>query len=143
MTRLPRVSTRSLMLGLVLTLTLLGCAPGPANSVVIYTSLDQPFSEPILRDFEAATGVRVQPVYDVEAAKSFYCEVFGWTTNDMDMENGIYTFGVGLVRESPLLVELGVMLDVFVAVLVMGVAVFHISREFDHIDVDQLTHLKD
>ena len=28
---------------------------------------------------------------DVEAAKSFYCEVFGWTTNDMDMENGIYT----------------------------------------------------
>jgi hypothetical protein len=32
---------------------------------------------------------------------------------------------------------------VFVAVLVMGVAVFHISREFDHIDVDQLSRLKD
>jgi len=28
------------------------------------------------------------------------------------MENGIYTFGVGVVKESPLLVELGVLLDV-------------------------------
>jgi len=36
------------------------------------------------------------------------------------MENGIYTFGIGLVRQSPLLVELGVLLDVFVAVFVMG-----------------------
>jgi hypothetical protein len=28
---------------------------------------------------------------DVEGAKRFYTEVFGWTTKDMDMENGIYT----------------------------------------------------
>jgi hydrogenase-4 membrane subunit HyfE len=30
-----------------------------------------------------------------------------------------------------------------VGVFVMGIAVFHISREFDHIDVDQLSALKD
>jgi hydrogenase-4 component E len=59
------------------------------------------------------------------------------------MENGIYTFGVGLVRESPLLVELGVLLDVFVAVFVMGITIFHISREFDHINTHELTNLKD
>ena len=59
------------------------------------------------------------------------------------LENGIYIFGTALAHEEPLLVEMGILLDVFVAVLVMGVAVFHISREFDHIDVDQLTHLKD
>ncbi len=59
------------------------------------------------------------------------------------LENGIYIFGTALAHEEPLLVEMGILLDVFVAVLVMGVAVFHISREFDHIDVDQLSRLKD
>ena len=59
------------------------------------------------------------------------------------MENGIYAFGVGLVLESPLLVELGVLLDVFVAVLVMGIIIFHISREFDHIDTHELSTLRD
>ena len=59
------------------------------------------------------------------------------------MENGIYTFGAGLVRESPLLVELGVLLDVFVAVFVMGITIFHINREFDHIDTNEMATLKD
>ncbi len=59
------------------------------------------------------------------------------------MENGIYAFGVGLLLESPLLVELGVLLDVFVAVFVMGIIIFHISREFDHIDTHELSSLRD
>lgn len=59
------------------------------------------------------------------------------------LENGIFIFGVALAQEEPFLVEMGVLLDVFVAVFVMGIAIFHISREFDHIDVDQLTSLKD
>ncbi len=58
------------------------------------------------------------------------------------MENGIYTFGVALVEEQPVFVELGILLDVFVAVFVMGITMFHINREFDHIDTDQLTKLK-
>ena len=59
------------------------------------------------------------------------------------LENGIFTFGVGLVRELSLLVELGVLLDVFVAVFVMGIMIFHISREFDHLDTDRLSTLRD
>jgi hydrogenase-4 component E len=58
------------------------------------------------------------------------------------MENGIYTFGVAIVEKQPILVELGILLDVFVAVFVMGIAMFHINREFDHIDTDQLSKLK-
>ena len=58
------------------------------------------------------------------------------------LENGIYTFGVGIVAETPFLVELGVLLDAFVAVFVMGIAVYHINREFDHIEVDRLDRLK-
>jgi hydrogenase-4 component E len=58
------------------------------------------------------------------------------------VENGIYTVGVTLVGGVPLLVELGVLMDVFVAVFIMSIAAYHISREFDHIDVDQLDRLK-
>ncbi len=67
-------------------------------------------------------------------------QVVGYLT----LENGIYVFGVALLREwTPLLVELGILLDAFVAVFVMGITIFHISREFDHIDTDQMAALKD
>jgi hydrogenase-4 component E len=59
------------------------------------------------------------------------------------LENGIFVFGAALALDVPFVVEIGVLLDVFVAVFVMGIAIFHISREFDHIDVDQLSLLKE
>jgi len=59
------------------------------------------------------------------------------------LENGVFVFGVAMAHEEPLLVEMGVLLDVFVAVLVMGVAMFHISRTFDHIDIERMTELRD
>jgi hydrogenase-4 component E len=58
------------------------------------------------------------------------------------VENGIYVVGVALVGGVPLLVELGVLMDIFVAVFIMSIAAYHISREFDHIDVDQLDRLR-
>lgn len=58
-------------------------------------------------------------------------------------ENGITIFGTGLMVEYGLLVELGILLDVFVLVFVMGIAVFQISREFEHIDADRLRSLGD
>lgn len=58
------------------------------------------------------------------------------------LENGIYTFGLAIVRDIPVLIELGVLMDMFVAVFVMGIAIYRIDREFDHIDSDRLTTLK-
>ena len=45
-------------------------APGSPDAVVVYVSHDQVFSEPILRDFERDTGIRVKAVYDTEETKS-------------------------------------------------------------------------
>jgi hydrogenase-4 component E len=59
------------------------------------------------------------------------------------MENGIYAFGMAFAIQEPLLVEMGVLLDVFVAVFVMGITIYHISRQFDHIDTDRLSALRD
>lgn len=59
------------------------------------------------------------------------------------LENGIYAFGMAFAQKEPLLIELGILLDVFMAVFVMGITIFHISREFDHTDTDQLSALRD
>lgn len=47
-----------------------GSDESTTKTVVIYTSVDQMYSEPILKDFEEQTGIRVQAVYDVEATKT-------------------------------------------------------------------------
>lgn len=59
------------------------------------------------------------------------------------LENGVFTFGVGVLGGTSFLVEAGVLLDVFVAVFVMGIMIFHINREFDTIEADRLSTLKD
>jgi hydrogenase-4 component E len=59
------------------------------------------------------------------------------------LENGVYGFGTAVAPHLPALVELAILLDVFVAVFVMGIAIFHISREFNHIDTDKLVVLTD
>jgi iron(III) transport system substrate-binding protein len=46
-----------------------GCGRG-GPEVVVYTSHDQVFSEPVLREFERTTGIRVRAVYDTEETKS-------------------------------------------------------------------------
>ncbi len=59
------------------------------------------------------------------------------------LENGIYLFGLTQTASVPFLLELGVLLDVFVGVFVMGIVVFHINREIDSLDSEQLTELAD
>jgi hydrogenase-4 component E len=59
------------------------------------------------------------------------------------MENGIFIFAMLLLKKMPILVEMGILLDLFVAALVMGIVVNHISDEFKNTDTLQLTTLKD
>lgn len=50
-----------------------GCSPQNSRSkgeVVVYTSVDQVYSEPIFIEFEKKTGIQVKPVYDIEANKT-------------------------------------------------------------------------
>ncbi len=59
------------------------------------------------------------------------------------VENGIYVFGLSQVLRVPFLVEVGVLLDVFAGVFVMGIVLFQINREFQSLDADQLSELRD
>lgn len=84
--------------------------------------------------FTTAVGLMV-----IVSRRKAVTQVLGY----LAMENGIYAFGMAFAIQEPLLVEMGVLLDVFAGVLVMGIAIYNISREFDHIDTDRLTALKD
>jgi len=59
------------------------------------------------------------------------------------LENGVYLFGLTLTRRIAFLVDVGVLLDVFVAVFIMGIVVFHINREFDSISAANLVELRE
>ena len=61
----------------------------------------------------------------------------------LSLENGISVFGAAILLEYGIVVELGILLDVFALVFILGIAVFQISRTFSSTDTDKLNHLGD
>jgi len=59
------------------------------------------------------------------------------------LENGIYLFGLLLINSTPLLVEAGILLDLTVAVFVIGIIMDRIQKEFDSLDTNKLTTLRE
>jgi len=61
------------------------------------------------------------------------------------MENGIYLIGTALAKEvhTQYVVEFAVLLDLIVAILVMGIVLNDINHTFDDVDTAQLGQLKD
>ncbi len=60
-----------IILFFILILIFIGCSnPKQKNEVIVYTSVDQHYSEPVLTAFEKETGIHVRTVYDVEASKT-------------------------------------------------------------------------
>ena len=84
--------------------------------------------------FTALTGLFI-----IVSRRSAIVQALGY----LAMESGIAAFGLALAEQEPLLIEMGTFLDAFVAIFVMGITIYHISREFDHIDADRLSSLKD
>lgn len=59
------------------------------------------------------------------------------------LENGIFLFGTAVASELPMMIELGVLLDVFVVVFLMGIALNKIRSTFEGFEVSHLGRLKD
>ncbi len=53
-----------------LILLLAGACVKQKNTIVVYTTVDQIFSEPVLKEFEKESGIEVKAVYDTEETKS-------------------------------------------------------------------------
>jgi hydrogenase-4 component E len=59
------------------------------------------------------------------------------------LENGIFIFGLLLLEAMPMMVELGVLLDLFTGVFVMVIIINHLNREFSSMSTKHLSTLKE
>jgi hydrogenase-4 component E len=59
------------------------------------------------------------------------------------LENGVFALGVSLGLADDIVVEMGILLDIFAAGFLFGVAILHIQDAFDAADVDELSELRD
>lgn len=104
----------------------------------ISTRLPLPYSVHSSMLIPVALFTLIVGMFIIVSRKKALTQVLGYLV----LENGIYAFGMAVAYHQSLLIELGILLDVFVGVFVMGIAIFHISRQFDHIDTDQLSMLR-
>jgi len=61
---------RHLFSSIVLFMLILTACNPSSDEVTVYCTVDQVFSEPVLKDFEKETGIKVKAVYDTEETKS-------------------------------------------------------------------------
>jgi hydrogenase-4 component E len=61
----------------------------------------------------------------------------------LSMENGLFFGAMSATYGMPMIVELGVALDVLVAMLVLGVFFFQIREQFDSLDLHHLERLRE
>jgi hydrogenase-4 component E len=59
------------------------------------------------------------------------------------IENGVFVLSLAVGNEMPMLVNLGILLDIFASIFLLGIFVNRIGDVLKDVDVDQLRHLKD
>ncbi|KVK80946.1 formate hydrogenlyase [Burkholderia cepacia] len=61
----------------------------------------------------------------------------------LSMENGLFFAASAATNGMPMIVELGIGLDVLIGILILGVFMFQIREQFDSLDIHHLEKLKD
>ena len=64
-------------------------------------------------------------------------------TTSVVMENGLFFAATSATYGMPMVVELGIALDVLVGVLILGIFFFQIREQFDSLDLHNLESLKE
>lgn len=102
-----------------------------ANSIKD-TKLDKIF-------FIVALSTLFTGLYLIATRRKIITHVMGY----LIIENGVFVLSLAVGNEMPMLVNLGVMLDIFASVLILGIFLQKIGDVFKDVDVDQLSNLKD
>jgi len=89
--------------------------------------------------FASGFSAIVIGIYIIMFRKKLIVHVCGF----LILENGIFLFGTAVASELPMMIELGTLLDVFVVVFLMGIALNRISSTFEGFEVSHLGRLKD
>ncbi len=96
------------------------------------TNLDKIF-------FVVALSTLFTGLYFIASRRKIITHVMGY----LIIENGVFVLSLAVGNEMPMLVNLGIMLDIFASVLILGIFLNKIGDVFKEVDVNQLTNLKD
>ncbi len=78
-------------------------------------------------------------IYIIISRRKIITHVMGYLV----VENGVFILSLAMGNEMTMLVNFGIMMDIFVSVLVLGIFVNRIGDTFEEMSIDNLTRLKD
>ncbi len=106
-------------------------------TIILSTSISDPYLNKIF--FIVALATIFSGLYIIATRKKVITHVMGY----MIIENGVFILSLAVGNEMPMLVNLGIMLDIFASVLILGIFVNKIGDVLKDVSVDQLRNLKD
>jgi hydrogenase-4 component E len=89
--------------------------------------------------FVVALSTLFTGLYIIVTRNKIITHVMGYIV----IENGVFILSLAVGNEMPMLVNLGIMLDIFASVFLLGIFVNRIGDVLKDVDVDQLRSLKD
>jgi hydrogenase-4 component E len=89
--------------------------------------------------FASGFSAIIVGIYIIMFRKKLLVHVCGF----LILENGIFLFSTAVASELPMMIEIGILLDVFVVVFLMGIALNKISSTLEGFEVTHLGRLKD
>jgi len=106
-------------------------------TILLSNSIIDPYLDKIF--FVVALSTIFTGLYFIASRRKIITHVMGYLV----IENGVFVLSLAVGNEMPMLVNLGIMLDIFASVLILGIFLNKIGDVFKDVDVDQLTSLKD
>ncbi|NVO18136.1 MAG: hypothetical protein HXX13_00455 [Bacteroidetes bacterium] len=107
------------------------------STIILSTSISDPYLNKTF--FIVALATIFSGLYIIATRKKVITHVMGY----MIIENGVFILSLAVGNEMPMLVNLGIMLDIFASVLILGIFVNKIGDILKGVDVNQLRHLRD
>lgn len=89
--------------------------------------------------FVVALSALFSGLYVIATRKKIITHVMGYLV----IENGVFILSLAVGNEMPMLVNLGILLDIFVSVFLLGLFVNKVGDVLKDVDVDQLRNLRD
>ena len=112
--------------------------------VVIFAfGLAQPISALATTTTRSSIGIAVAVVLLAFLTMITRRKAMSQVVGFLSMENGLFFGAMSATYGMPMIVELGVALDVLVAMLVLGVFFFQIREQFDSLDLHHLETLRE
>ncbi len=89
--------------------------------------------------FGMSVSVMLISLFIILSRKMIITHIMGY----MMMENGIFLLSLSVAQEMPLIVNMGVLLDVFAGIFLLAVLLNRIRGTYEDLHIDRLTDLKD